>query len=1339
MATISRLLVAIGADTSGLRSGLSRATTHLTQFAKEVQGRQVDLTRVFGDPTKLTQAGAQAGAAIAHATLESATKVFTSRDAARREALANKMISVDAFHKIGRQAANTFDKALLDTMNTLRSQGLLTPQIIAGMSSQFKNLGDKLGKDMHDRISAQLGQLEQLGGTMTRALTLPIAVGLTGIAKSAGDFEGAMNALRGPTEATAGQLVRLNQAARSSENVRRYGFTAVDAAKGMQVLAVAGLKTESIISALGPLLKIAAVEQIQVADAASTVINVMTSFGFQANEAGRVMDVLALASVRGKVTLTDLGRSLTYAGSIAKSMGLNFEEVVAALTLMGDAGFKATLGGTSLRGALARMTSPTKKQAAIFKELGVQTLGVGDQLLDLDLIFAQVLASANKLGTFKVATKLFEALGQRAGPGIQGLVGQLKSVGEVEGELTGPVNKLRELTNELKNSQGQLTKLANFQATGLNAEIKTLKAEFVELAIAIGESGFLKSLSDFVRGLTLMIKSMSGTDKTILKIVTYIALFTATLGPAISGAAKFGFAIRMLMGAGSTGLRAFAILLGPGAAIIVGLGLLVAAFTLIGKKARDARRDIEEFQAKLIGMSSAQLRAEKASVTSAIILERNKLHALQDQQDVLREQIRNPPKDSTWGTRAEVQRQYRENALAIKKITDLRTGSLTQLTRKSAEVVQQLGQVTRTELANADDMAAQTQSIADRLAAAGAHFAEYNGYNSRSSKEAETALESFRRRVQDIVQYIRNIPEVAFGDPTAQMFLNLKAGEQAKDIIAEINKYIKDNNLSFQQALDYWIEIGKASKAHRDTLIEIKGISDQSVNLSLTADFESLFRALQNALNKVSDFENRLTIARSAGDRAGAGILRKEIEKASGELFEIQTALFNLISGSTLPSNIRAQLLERIAKMFQEAGLAAGGAVKPASKFMNTLSRTAKIAAGLRDIADAFGGAGRNVGDMLDGVVGVVEGVKEIKKVMESTEGFDFTAFAQGVAGIVSGAVGVLGSLFGQSEHDRILQDNNRELRRVAAGLENFVVNANVLTKAFTVARNTDIQKVFDAIAGAGAFTSGNVQFEILDNILDDFGLNMEQLSEIAEQHGITLLMENGELAAGTLAALGERLGYAIDQLTKWGASLEDQRRRLEVKDILFDNTSPVAAAQRELDLIKQFSPRLFEQFLAGFDVNTVAGREAITKGLQDIFTLVDTGKLDAALLDGFANITDLMDALVNVKNGMNEVAEATNQVVGELLNIPTGFKIGGLAWRAALPGMPGVEPTRPLYTPPSPIPFDPGNKGPIVINGDINIDGGAKDPGELWDEMLDSARKKAYVKYGNPNRWKEL
>lgn len=98
-------------------------------------------------------------------------------------------------------------------------------------------------------------------------------------------------------------------------------FSATEAAAGQGFLAMAGFDPKSITEAMPGLLDMAKAGGNELAETADIASNILTGFGLQANEMGKVGDVLVGAFTRSNVDLGMLGETMKYAAPIASSLG----------------------------------------------------------------------------------------------------------------------------------------------------------------------------------------------------------------------------------------------------------------------------------------------------------------------------------------------------------------------------------------------------------------------------------------------------------------------------------------------------------------------------------------------------------------------------------------------------------------------------------------------------------------------------------------------------------------------------------------------------------------------------------------------------------------------------------------------------------------------------------------------------------------------------------------------------------------------------------------------------------------------------------------------------------
>ena len=233
--------------------------------------------------------------------------------------------------------------------------------IRAGRAFVELGVSDRLTRGLkraRQRLQAFAGGVRRIGQRMvaaSAAAVTPLAVGATVFAS----FEQRMARVKALTGATGKDFQRL------SDEARRLGettvFSASQAAEAMSFFALAGFKVDEILKAIGPTLNLAAAGQLEIAQAADIAAKIMAGMGLAADDLGRAVDVLTKAMTTANTDLAQLGDAMKFVGPIAKSAGIEFEELVAAIQLLSNAGIQGEMAGTTLRTALLSLTSPSEQ------------------------------------------------------------------------------------------------------------------------------------------------------------------------------------------------------------------------------------------------------------------------------------------------------------------------------------------------------------------------------------------------------------------------------------------------------------------------------------------------------------------------------------------------------------------------------------------------------------------------------------------------------------------------------------------------------------------------------------------------------------------------------------------------------------------------------------------------------------------------------------------------------------------------------------------------------------------------------------------------------------------
>lgn len=228
-------------------------------------------------------------------------------------------------------------------------------------------------------------------------------------------FEKRMAAVGAVARANAKDFKDLTELAKKLG--RETVFTATEAAEAQQVMAMAGLDATEIMTALGPALQLAAVGEVEVAQAAETAALTMRGMQLNAADLLRVNNVLAGAMTTSTTNMTQLGDALKYVAPLAAATNTSIEDTVAMIGKLSSAGFQGEMAGTGLRQAMAKLAGSTPHATKVLNDLGIRTVDAAGNMLPMISIIAQMEQRGLNAG------QVFEIFGARAGPQMLALLG----------------------------------------------------------------------------------------------------------------------------------------------------------------------------------------------------------------------------------------------------------------------------------------------------------------------------------------------------------------------------------------------------------------------------------------------------------------------------------------------------------------------------------------------------------------------------------------------------------------------------------------------------------------------------------------------------------------------------------------------------------------------------------------------------------------------------------------------------------------------------------------------------------------------------------------------------
>lgn len=314
---------------------------------------------------------------------------------------------------------------------------------------------------------------------------LGVSIGLKDTIETYKDFEAAMSQVQAISGATGSEVTKLTNKAKEMGATTK--FTAEESAEAFNYMAMAGWKTEDMLSGIEGILSLAAASGEDLATTSDIVTDALTAFNMKASDAGRFSDVLAAAASNANTTVSGMGETFKYAGSMAGALGYSIEDVALMTGLMANTGIKATMAGTALNSIFTRLSTNTNGAADAMSDLGIEFFTSEGNARDLSDVMGE-LRSATANMTAEQKSQLANTIA-----GTQAQKGLLAILNASEEDY----NKLADAIN---NADGAAANMSETMLDNLQGSITLLQSAVDGVKISFGErlSPYVRSLADWL-------------------------------------------------------------------------------------------------------------------------------------------------------------------------------------------------------------------------------------------------------------------------------------------------------------------------------------------------------------------------------------------------------------------------------------------------------------------------------------------------------------------------------------------------------------------------------------------------------------------------------------------------------------------------------------------------------------------------------------------------------------------------------------------------------------------------------------------------------------------------
>lgn len=243
------------------------------------------------------------------------------------------------------------------------------------------------------------------------------------------------------------------------------------------------------------------------------VTSTMDSFGIQAGESARLVDVLAQASLSSNTSLDMMGKTFHGAAPAAAAFGYSMEDVAIAAGLMANAGIQGEAAGESIKTILTNLSEPTKSMEQYMQKFSVSLKDSAGEIKPLGELLEKLRSGFSGLSE---AQKEEYAEGIAGKDGMAGLLAIMN----------GSDEEFLRLKEAIDHSTGAAERLSAIRMDNLAGDLSLFKGAYENIKLQV-YSGISEELREIVQEATKWIsgfaESLEEGIPTALRIIKQFA------------------------------------------------------------------------------------------------------------------------------------------------------------------------------------------------------------------------------------------------------------------------------------------------------------------------------------------------------------------------------------------------------------------------------------------------------------------------------------------------------------------------------------------------------------------------------------------------------------------------------------------------------------------------------------------------------------------------------------------------------------------------------------------------------------------------------------------------
>lgn len=306
-------------------------------------------------------------------------------------------------------------------------------------------------------------------------------------------FEQSISKLSAISGATGGELDRLADAARKmGESTSKSASQSADA---LTYMALAGWKTEDMLTGLGPIVKASEAGAMDLATASDLITDSLAAYGKGADDLEGYLNVVTAAQSNSNMSMRQTLEAYKEVAGTFKNLNVPLEESAGILGILANRGIKGSEAGNKLSSVLVNLVGANKNASKAMDALGV--------------------SAWDEEGNFIGLTETIRLLGDRLKDvsdeelvKFEAQIGGKLQLDTLQALIAGTSEEFDELEEKLKKSDDALNQTADTMLDNFKGSVTLMKSALEGLGISIYQT-FSKDLNSSTKQVSGWIQKLS--------------------------------------------------------------------------------------------------------------------------------------------------------------------------------------------------------------------------------------------------------------------------------------------------------------------------------------------------------------------------------------------------------------------------------------------------------------------------------------------------------------------------------------------------------------------------------------------------------------------------------------------------------------------------------------------------------------------------------------------------------------------------------------------------------------------------------------------------------------